>query len=117
MASQSAREARRKVLRIRCSTQVYTAASVQVACMASGRPLNPSHTTMHTSPTPRFFNSGEHPQPELGALAGPHSLMRDTRSLHQTQGGSDLVVEQDAAQLAVVLPGAPDVADLPFGGG
>jgi hypothetical protein len=25
--------------------------------MASGRPFNPSHTTMHTSSTPRFFIS------------------------------------------------------------
>jgi hypothetical protein len=32
-------------------------ARAQVASMASGRPLSPSHTTMHTSPTPRFLSS------------------------------------------------------------
>jgi Phage integrase family len=46
------------------------------AAMASGRPCRPSPTTMHTSPTPRFLELGEHVRPGLGALAtvaGPQS--------------------------------------------
>ncbi len=57
MASQSARDASRKVFLIRCSTQVWVTASGQVASIASGRPFSPSHTTMHTSSTPRFLIS------------------------------------------------------------
>ena len=44
-------------MRIRCSTQVCTIANGQVASIDSGNPLRPSHTTMHTSSTPRFLIS------------------------------------------------------------
>ena len=37
--------------------QVWVMACGQVAAMASGKPLRPSQTTMHTSLTPRFFSS------------------------------------------------------------
>src|SRR2546430_15198255 len=36
---------------------VWTTARGQVASIASGRPLSPSQTTMHTSATPRFLSS------------------------------------------------------------
>lgn len=61
-------------MRMRWSTQVWTTARGQVASMASGRPLRPSQTTMHTSSVPRFSGLGEDLEPELGALtagAGP----------------------------------------------
>ena len=51
------RLARRKVLRMRCSTQVWITASGQVASIDSGKPFKPSHTTMQASSTPRFLIS------------------------------------------------------------
>jgi len=57
MASQSLRDASRKVLRIRYSTQVWTTANGHVAPIASGSPVSPSQTTMHTSSVPRLVIS------------------------------------------------------------
>jgi hypothetical protein len=42
---------------MRWTTQVCTTAAGQVTEMASGRPVSPSQQTMHTSVTPRDFNS------------------------------------------------------------
>ncbi|ANS31084.1 hypothetical protein R1CP_32305 [Rhodococcus opacus] len=44
--------------------------------MASGNPLSPSHTAMHTSATPAVTDLCQHSEPEFGALAavaGPQS--------------------------------------------
>ena len=46
-----------------------TTVSSHTVVIASGRPLSPSQTAMHTSATPRFFSSVSTLQPELRALA------------------------------------------------
>ena len=53
-ASQSRREARWKVLRIRWMTQVWTIGWGQALPTTSGRPLSPSQTTKNTSLMPRL---------------------------------------------------------------
>src|SRR5438552_252942 len=57
MAGQSALEAYLKLLRSRWIRHVCTTALGHTSPIASGRPLSPSQTTMHTSPTPRFLSS------------------------------------------------------------
>jgi hypothetical protein len=44
-------------MRSRCTTHVWVTVWGQVAAMASGRPLSPSQTIMHTSVTPRLRTS------------------------------------------------------------
>jgi hypothetical protein len=56
-ASQSRREAYRTVFRIKWMMHAWTVVSGQVVVIASGRPLSPSQTVMHTSSTPRFLIS------------------------------------------------------------
>jgi len=81
MASQSCRPAYRKVLRSRWITQVCTAASGQVVVIASGRPFSPSHTTMHTSATPRVFSSVSTASQYLApSLPSPAQIPRMSRS-------------------------------------
>src|SRR6476646_8744659 len=55
--TQYLREAYRKEARIRWTTHSCTIACGQVTVIASGRPVSPSQHTMHTSATPRDFNS------------------------------------------------------------
>jgi hypothetical protein len=49
--------------------QVCTMVFAQTALTASGRPLSPSQTTMHTSRDAAVLDLRQHPQPVLGALA------------------------------------------------
>src|SRR4051812_22925323 len=54
----------------------WTTVSSHTVVIASGRPLSPSQTAMHTSATPRFSRLGQDLQPELGAppaVAGPQA--------------------------------------------
>src|SRR5690606_23495480 len=54
--------------------QVCTTASSHTVLIASGKPFNPSQTTMHTSATPRFLISVSTASQELRAfpaVAGP----------------------------------------------
>ena len=44
-------------MRIRCTTQPCTMLWGQTVSTASGRPVSPSQTTMHTSLAPRFLIS------------------------------------------------------------
>jgi hypothetical protein len=78
--------------------QACTVVSSQTVLMASGSPLSPSQTAMHTSATPRFFSSASTLQPKLGSLAA--------------------VAEPQAQDVALTVDGDPDhhidrfVADL-----
>ena len=49
--------------------QVWVTARGQVAAVASGSPVSPSQTVMHTSATPRVLSSVSTREPVLGALA------------------------------------------------
>ena len=49
--------------------QVCTTVCGQTVVIASGRPLRPSQTAMHTSCDAAVLELGQHRQPELGALA------------------------------------------------
>src|ERR1700678_3005167 len=56
-AGQSFRDAYLNDARRRWTTHNWTIAFGQIAMTASGRPVRPSQTTMHTSATPRFLIS------------------------------------------------------------
>ncbi len=93
-----------------------TTVSGHTVVIASGSPLSPSHTAMHTSPTPRLRIWREHRQPEFGALAAvagpdaqdvPLTVDGDRRGRH--------LVEELENALIGVLREPDDVDGVEFG--
>ena len=80
--------------RTRCTTQVWTSASGQVARIASGRPFSPSQHTMKTSATPRLRSSVSTviqnlaPSPPAGPTHMPNTSRSPSRltPMHHVDG-------------------------------